>query len=369
MLSTEMSDSKRHTLAFVISSLRMGGAERVASLIANELSSQYRILLFIWNDKERFYPLNPNVEIRILATKKRGVLGNILRIFKLWRAFRAQKVDLSIGFIHQTNILTILASKIARIPCIATEHSIFNALESKFWRILRYLTYPLANCVTTLTQQDLKHYSFVKNVYVLPNPVEITPNPHALVENLNSFKPYILTAGRMIASKGFDELIDAFRIFSAQFPQYTLLLAGDGIQRKALEEQAKGLKCKFLGKIESLMPYYANAEFFALASHREALSNVLIESLLCGTPVVSYDCPYGPKEIIGCDSSIRNGILVEMNEKRVESLAAAFVKMAQNRKDYAKNTALAYERFSSKVVLEKWQQLILDCLNKTPNEK
>lgn len=45
MLSTEMSDSKRHTLAFVISSLRMGGAERVASLIANELSSQYRISL------------------------------------------------------------------------------------------------------------------------------------------------------------------------------------------------------------------------------------------------------------------------------------------------------------------------------------
>lgn len=364
MPSTKMNDSKRHTLALVISSLRMGGAERVASLIANELSSQYRILLFLWNDKERFYPLNPNVEIQTLATKKRGVLGNILRIFKLWRAFKTQKVDLSISFIHQTNILTILASKMARIPCIATEHSIFNALESKFWRILRYLTYPLASCVTTLTQQDLKHYFFVKNVYVLPNPVEIPPNPSLSVENLNSFKPYILTAGRMIASKGFDELIDAFRIFSAQFPQYTLLLTGDGIQRKALEKQAKGLKCKFLGKIESLMPYYANAEFFALASHREALSNVLIESLLCGTPVVSYDCPYGPKEIIGCDSSTRNGILVEMNTKRVESLAAAFVEMAHNRKDYAKNTSLAYERFSSKVVLEKWQQLILDCLNK-----
>lgn len=369
MLSAKMSDSKHYTLALVISSLRMGGAERVASLIANELSSQYRILLFLWNDKERFYPLNPNVEIQILATKKRGVLGNILRIFKLWRAFKTQKVDLSIGFIHQTNILTILASKMARIPCIATEHSIFNALESKFWRILRYLTYPLASCVTTLTRQDLKHYSFVKNVYVLPNPVEIPPNPHASVENPNSFKPYILTAGRMIASKGFDELIEAFRIFSAQFPRYTLLLAGDGIQRKALEEQAKGLKCKFLGKIESLMPYYTNAEFFALASHKEALSNVLIESLLCGTPVVSYDCPYGPKEIISYDSSTRNGILIEMNKKRVESLAAAFVEMTQNRKDYAKNTALAYERFSSKVVLEKWQQLILDCLNKTPNEK
>ena len=82
--------------------------------------------------------------------------------------------------------------------------------------------------------------------------------------------------------------------------------------------------------------------------------------------MVSYDCPYGPKEIITCDGTTHNGILVKMDAKRVESLAVAFVEMAQNRKDYVKNTTLAYERFSSKVVLEKWQQLILDCLNKTP---
>ncbi|CAM3622861.1 glycosyltransferase [Helicobacter ganmani] len=360
-----MNPTKQKTLAIVISSLRMGGAERVASFVANELASQYRIVLFVWNEKERFYPLNSNVEIRILATKNRGVLGNTLRIFKLWRAFKSEKVGLSISFIHQTNILSIFASKMARIPCIATEHSIFSALDSKFWRILRYLTYPLASCITTLTQQDLKHYHFVKNAYVLPNPVEIDCNPHT-PPILESYRPYILSAGRMISSKGFDELIEAFRIFSAEFPQYSLLLAGDGIQRQALEEQAKGLKCKFLGKIESLAPYYAKAEFFALASHREALSNVLIESLLCGTPVVSYDCPYGPKEIITCDGTTHNGILVKMDAKRVESLAAAFVEMAQNRKDYVKNTTLAYERFSSEIVLEKWQQLILDCLNKTP---
>ena len=136
-----MNPDKQKTLAIVISSLRMGGAERVASLVANELASEYRIVLFVWNDKERFYPLNPNVEIRILATKKRGVLGNVLRVFKLWRAFKSERVDLSISFIHQTNILSILASKMARIPCIATEHSIFSALDSKFWCILRYLTY------------------------------------------------------------------------------------------------------------------------------------------------------------------------------------------------------------------------------------
>ena len=270
-----------------------------------------------------------------------------------------RSVNLSISFIHQTNVLTILASKMAGIPCIATEHSVFNALESKIWQTLRYWTYPLASCITTLTKQDLKHYCFVKNVYVLPNPVEIECH-HSLMrtEEIESYKPYILSAGRMITSKGFNELIEAFRIFSTQFPQYSLLLAGDGIQRQALEEQAKGLKCKFLGKIESLAPYYANADFFALASHREALSNVLIESLLCGTPVVSYDCPYGPREIITWDCTKRNGILVEMNENRVESLASALAKMSQEREDYAKNTSVIQEHFSYKVVLEKWKTLI-----------
>ncbi len=75
-----MNPTKQKTLAIVISSLRMGGAERVASFVANELASQYKIVLFVWNEKERFYPLNSNVEIRILATKNRGVLGNTLRI-------------------------------------------------------------------------------------------------------------------------------------------------------------------------------------------------------------------------------------------------------------------------------------------------
>lgn len=359
-----MNTSKRKTLAIVISSLRMGGAERVASILANALAHRYRILLFVWSEKEKFYPLDSQIEIKVIATKRRGMFGNLMRIIQLWKAFKTEQVDLSIGFIHQTNILTILASKIARIPCIATEHSIFDALESKFWRLGRTLTYPLANCITTLTQQDLKHYHFVKNICVLPNPVEIddnfgTPSQQKFIE---SCKPYILSAGRMIASKGFGELLEAFRIFSAKFPQYTLLLAGDGIQREALEMQAAGLKCKFLGKINSLTPYYASAEFFALASHREALSNVLIESLLCGTPVVSYDCPYGPKEIILSDSAKQNGILVKMNEKRIESLAAAFVTMSQNREDYAKNAPEIRKHFTRKVVLEKWQNLICQLL-------
>lgn len=355
-----MNTSKRKTLAIVISSLRMGGAERVASILANALAHQYRILLFVWSAEEKFYPLDLEIKVKVITTKKCGILGNLMRIFLLWRAFKSERVDLSIGFIHQTNILTILASKMARIPCIATEHSIFDALESKFWRLGRALTYPLANCVTTLTRQDLKHYHFVKNICVLPNPVEIdkdlgTPSQQKFIE---SCKPYILSAGRMIASKGFGELLEAFRIFSAKFPQYTLLLAGDGIQREALEIQAAGLKCKFLGKVKSLAPYYASAEFFALASHREALSNVLIESLLCGTPVVSYNCPYGPKEIILSDSAKQNGILVEMNEKRIESLAAAFVTMSQNREDYAKNASEIRECFAREIVLEKWQRLI-----------
>lgn len=355
----------RKSLALVISSLRMGGAERVACILANALAHQYRILLFVWNDKERFYPLDSKVEIQTIATKHKGILGNLVRIFKLCGAFRREKVDLSIGFIHQTNILTILASKMARIPSIATEHSIFTALDSRFWRILRGLVYPLAYCVTTLTRQDLRHYSSIKNAFVLPNPVEIpqVQIPQTTLEFINSQKPYILSAGRMIESKGFDELLDAFRIFSTQFPQYTLLLAGDGILKEALQSQAQGLKCVFLGKIESLRPFYENAEFFALASHKEALSNVLIESLMCGIPVVSFDCPYGPKEIIMSEKP--NGILVKMDESRearVESLANALVKMVAARNSYAQNTAEIHAHFSKKVVLEKWQHLIKQAL-------
>ena len=186
----------------------------------------------------------------------------------------------------------------------------------------------------------------------MPNPVVIK-KPVESYEDFSAYKPYILSAGRMIKLKHFEELLEVFGEFAKSNPQVSLLLAGDGECRDSLENQARALGAKivFLGQMENLYLAYKNAEFFALTSHREGLSNVLIEALMCGIPVVSYDCPYGPSEIIS-----NNGILVKMGDKN--ALLRGFEEMLENREEFAKNTGAIYEKFGEEVVLEKWRELI-----------
>ncbi|MBX7491470.1 glycosyltransferase [Helicobacter sp. Faydin-H64] len=336
-------------IVLVVSSLRMGGAEKVASFLANAFSGVYKVVLVLWNKEEQFYALDSRIKVEVISSKYYGILGNIKRVKALAKLFKEQNASLVISFIHQTNILAILASQFRRIPIIATEHSIYTSL-SGVWSYLRLLTYPYATCITTLTHKDLRHYGSLKNVRVMPNPISVKKCDS---NNCEIFKPYVLSVGRMIKSKHFDELLSAFKIFSAKHPEFTLLLIGDGDEYERLKKQAQelGIKVVFLGRLENLYNAYINAEFFALSSHKEGLSNVLIEALLCGIPVVSYDCPYGPNEIIE-----DNGYLVELGN--VESLAEHFEKVLENKEILIKNTLKIKKRFDEKVVLEKWHALV-----------
>lgn len=342
------SKMEKKCIVLVVSSLRMGGAEKVASFLANSLVNDYKVVLALWSKKEQFYALDSRVEVQEIINQRRGILGNFEKVKFLAKLFREKQAKLVISFIHQTNILAILASA-KRIPIIATEHSIYTSL-SGVWNYLRKIVYPYASCVTTLTHKDLCHYAYLKNVRVMPNPISVVQDD---LQDYSAFKPYVLSAGRMIKSKHFDELLSAFKIFVAKHKEFSLLLAGDGNEREQLEMQAKnlGIKVVFLGRLDNLYNAYSNAEFFALASHKEGLSNVLIEALMCGIPVVSYDCPYGPSEIIE-----DNGYLVELGN--VESLAEHFEKILENKEILAKNTAKINERFGEEVVLEKWRALV-----------
>ena len=147
-----MHTQTKKTLAFVISSLRMGGAEKVASFLANHFVDSYNVILVLWSDENRFFEVDKRVKIIVLLAKMRGIFGNIERIFGLIKCFKSFRVDLAVRFIHQTNILSIIASKIARITVIATESCFYASLvNSKMGKFLRVLSYSFANQSTPLT--------------------------------------------------------------------------------------------------------------------------------------------------------------------------------------------------------------------------
>ncbi len=151
----------------------------------------------------------------------------------------------------------------------------------------------------------------------------------------------LLSVGHLIERKGHDLVIGAL----PRLPGVTLLIAGDGPKRKALERQGRELgvqdRLRFLGQIhhDELRAVYGAADALVLASSREGWANVLLEAMACGTPVVASNV-WGTPEIVATPEA---GVL--MVERSVPALANAVERLFANYPDRAATRAYA-EQFS-----------------------
>src|SRR5262249_38216695 len=154
----------------------------------------------------------------------------------------------------------------------------------------------------------------------------VIPNPFPLpgrVARLGQSKSgrVIMAMGRLVHQKGFDLLLKAFSMVAAKHPEWSLAVLGEGPLRADLEAQTEELqlagRVRWAGRIEDPFPTLCTADLFAFPSRFEGFGLALAEAMACGLPVVSFDCPEGPGEIIrhGVD-----GVLVPPED--VDALAA-----------------------------------------------
>lgn len=203
--------------------------------------------------------------------------------------------------------------------------------------------------------QDLiENYGFGKNkVEVINNALadkyEIELKSSKTYEKLD----YILYAGRLEPQKGLVMLIQAFSKMHNQ--SISLYIVGDGSQKCELTELCKELKIenrvKFISYASNLEEYYRTAKITVLTSFYEGFPNVLIESIACGTPVVAFDLPSGPNEIITTD----NGVLVEYLNVDAFSKACDEAIEKQWNTELIKNSAMKYDR---EIILNKYIDLM-----------
>lgn len=140
--------------------------------------------------------------------------------------------------------------------------------------------------------------------------------------------PVIVALGRLIARKGFSDLLKAFKLVrSSQASR--LVFIGDGEDRAKLEKLTYKLQLnedvKFLGYQQNPFSIISRSRIFVLSSHREGFGNVIIEAMACGTPVISTRCPHGPDEII---TDGINGLLVPVGD--VDAMADAILKLLKD---------------------------------------
>lgn len=168
---------------------------------------------------------------------------------------------------------------------------------------------------------------------------------------------YFLYVGRLEKQKGLHMLLTAFSQVKDKTTQ--LVLLGDGSQRGSLEQLAVELgishRVEFVNYTNQTIQYYKKAIAVVLSSYFEGFPNVLIESLSCGTPVVSFDLPSGPNEIIVQGV---NGYLVEYCN--VQKLAEKMELTMHNKWDYAKIKESA-RRYAGPTILKKYADLLKQC--------
>ena len=373
-------------LAYCIDSIHgIGGIQHVTVLKANALSEieNYTVwILYADHSGICHYPLSPMVHTIDLGINyyeddwksKWHVLKGILirRRKHKWALKQALNdiqpdIVISVGQ-PEKNLVPSIQGKWATVREFHFVRNYRNRIaRSVFDRIIALsgffvesFTLKKYDRIVVLTQEDLKrNWPHWKTIVVIPNPVQFSPS-HASLESNR-----IMAAGRLVYQKNFSSLIRAFALVAKRFPQWSLDIFGDGDERENLSSLIKDLGLSGVvhlkgqcSKILEIMPDYS---IFTLSSRFEGFPLVLIEALSCGLPVVSYACPYGPKDIVR--DSI-DGFLVSPGDDAV--LAERICQLIEDDDLRRKMGAAAQKRateFSLEKVIPMWTALFEELMD------
>ncbi|MHA1781859.1 MAG: glycosyltransferase [Promethearchaeota archaeon] len=343
--------SKRKKILMIIPSIeRGGGVERVVSELSKRFSTIFEIaiLTFIQSTDEYSH----EGVLFSLSEKQhylRKYFNFLIRLWRIYQVIKKFSPDLILSFMELTNFYSILTKKIFRlkIPLVISTHCnprIVYDTELRYFKILIRFLYPLkvVNKIITISKElkiilitdfqipmnkittiyngiDLKRINELKKEKI---------SKHAeIFEDNNKIK--FLTIGRLEELKGHFNLILAFKKTIEQVPNSFLIIIGKGSLRSHLERQIKNLNLHrqvlLMGQINNPFKYLNKADIFILSSYYEGLPMVLLEALACELPVISTNCPTGPREIL---NEGKYGILVNIGD--IEGLAEKMIQLAMN---------------------------------------
>jgi len=363
-------------LTLIISSLSLGGAERVLSILANYWAGKGHVVTVVTlgSRSHDWYTLHPDIirlELDLLSYSKHyghAIVHNLGRILRLRAGIRGSRPDMVISFMDRTNVLTLLATRGLGIPVIVSErtdprhHSIGRA-----WNTLRSWIYRYADAVI-LQSDSIRAWANEKRlghlVHVIPNPIDAKITSSPPIEKNRNAKYTVVAMGRLTQSKRFDLLLDAFALCRTANPDWSLLLIGDGVERQRLESRARKLGVEkvttFTGQVRDPSPLLRGADIFVMTSEYEGFPNALLEAMACGLPAIACDCPSGPRDIIreGVD-----GFLVRPND--VVGLATAMdqlMKDPNQLRGIGMRAMEVVERFGTDRVMKIWDDILLRIL-------
>ncbi|PUA16914.1 glycosyltransferase [Glaciimonas sp. PCH181] len=367
-----MSPLAENTLvSFFLPDLRGGGAERVTVNLANSFAQRgYKVDMVLLSATGEFLAdLRPEIHVVDLQ-----VVRLRSAIFPLVRYLRQARPTAILACMWPLTVITLWARFLSRVPVrvVVAEHTTWSRSEllrrrSVGWQVRTSMhrVFPGADGIVAVSQgaaEDLARFANLNRnaITVIYNPVvgdEKPPASDALGPTgwWTGAHHRVLAVGTLKVIKDYVTLLNAFAILR-QGCDARLLILGEGECRPALEAEVRRLGIEgsvFMpGFVKDASPYYQQADLHVLSSTGEGLPTVIIEALATGTPVVSTDCPSGPREIL---SDGKFGRLVPVGD--AAALAAAMAESLAATHDHAALKARAQD-FSIDKAVDQYEELL-----------
>jgi glycosyltransferase involved in cell wall biosynthesis len=322
-------DRVTHRIAIVLPNLQIGGAERISITLAEELIAKgFAVDLVLLQASGALLPTVPPAArvIDLRAPRLRNAVTALLRYFREARPVACY------ANIWPLTLIAAIAARVSGTPVVTMHH---NSLSSQYVDTHRHshlvmqvalrlelaLTSNVVGCSEGVVA-DLAMLARVgsRRFRAIPNPVKIRKDVDArsIMAANDVWKVpggrRVLAVGNLKPQKNYPLLFEAYAAMEKSDAD-RLIIIGEGELRDPLEAQVRELGIDrwvtMPGQSECLEAYYKTADLFVMSSRYEGLPTVLIEALGFGLPVVSTDCPSGPREIL---DGGRFGTLVPMED-------------------------------------------------------
>lgn len=356
-----------------------GGMERMVVSKANALAERGNEVVILTSDQDGrpdFFPLHKAV-IRLDADVMYGntdFSGPVSKFFVRRRKMQAHKefIKRTIKSFNPDIIISTVGNEVSFLPKLADGAATVAEIHfSRYYRlqkdrkgIWRLIDWYLTQCdrrnlshydrFVVLTGSDAKNWRGLNNLIVIPNFISTEPQSTTSLESKR-----VIAVGRLDFQKNYDAMIDVWERVHRDFPDWTLDIYGQGPDKERLEKivSDKGLgdTINFKGITPPAGQAYSTASILLHTARYEGFALVLVEAMSFGIPVVAFDCPCGPGEII---KDSKTGFLIPPGD--VAGMAEALKTLMGNpdmRSEMGANSLERSRCFSPETIIPLWESL------------
>lgn len=380
-----MFETMKKNIALLINNLHEGGAQRVVSELSLLLCCDYNVSIIIIDGSDINYLYGGKI---YSINCKHDDIGKdytqyIKLIYQINKFKKNNNIDLTISFLPMSNLFNVISINRGKKIISITSHpsSYCNNIRDylKF-----YIAGTLSNIIVSPTvgvKNDIVNNYIInsKKIFVSYNPFDIKnikEMSRAIIDEKyeNLFKYNVLISlGRLNPVKNHIMLIKAFIKGGKKFDNCKLLIIGSGPERERLEHEIRKANMSssiiLLGHKSNPFKYLNKSSIYIHSSNIEGFGNSLVEAMVCGLPVISTDCPVGPREILCQESNYEKpvksvkrceyGILVPPdNENELIIAIESLINDVALMDHYSQKSKKRAGDFDGEKLLSEWKKII-----------